>query len=364
MNNNFNLNTPVNNVSFGQTSIALIREFIKLGLSPSLFPVGNVDLSTQTGDLTSLQTWIQENNNKSMKSFRRGDPTFKLWHLHDSAFQVSNKQYLLTFYECDSPTSEEVNLIKNNEHVFFTSNYSADIFKEYGCNNISVIPLGFDKANFGKKNKTYLTDRITFNLLGKFEHRKRTDKTIKAWIKRFGRNGKYFLSCAVWNPFFSPEDNNRLVNAAVGGNKPFNVEFHPFLQSNALYNDLLNSGDIVLAMSGSEGWGLGEFHSVGIGKHCVGLYAHGHKEWMDANNSTLVNPNGKIPAYDGIFFKEGQPFNQGKFYDWSEDEFIAACETAIKKFESNKVNTAGLAIQEKFTYENTANLILGKMGVI
>ena len=46
------------------------------------------------------------------------------------------------------------------------------------------------------------------------------------------------------------------------GKEYFNINFLGMMQKNSLYNDFLNSGNIVLGMSGAEGWGLPEFQSV------------------------------------------------------------------------------------------------------
>lgn len=148
------------------------------------------------------------------------------------------------------------------------------------------------------------------------------------------------------------------------GEKPFNVSFFGFMAKNDLYNDFLNSGDIILSMSGGEGWGLPEFHSVAMGKHSVVLNASSYKEWANEKNSVLVNPNGKIPVYDKMFFHEGQPFNQGNIYDFDQDEFIHCCEQAIERVKNNKVNEEGLLLQEEFTYEKTADAIIEQINTL
>ena len=86
-----------------------------------------------------------------------------------------------------------------------------------------------------------------------------------------------------------------------------------------------------------------------------------YKEWANEKNSVLVNPSGKIPVYDGMFFQEGAPYNQGNIYDFNEDEFIDACEQAIKRVKESRVNKEGLLLQENFTYEKTTDAILEKM---
>jgi hypothetical protein len=117
------------------------------------------------------------------------------------------------------------------------------------------------------------------------------------------------------------------------------------MQKNNMYNDFLNSGNIILGMSGGEGWGLPEFQSVAIGKHAVILNAHAYKEWANENNSTLVEPNGKIEAYDGMFFHKDQPFNQGNIFDFDQNDFISACEKSIEKVKpKSPIKNVGFAI--------------------
>ena len=131
-----------------------------------------------------------------------------------------------------------------------------------------------------------------------------------------------------------------------------------FMPQNKVYNDYLNSADIVLGMSGGEGWGLPEFHSVGLGKHAVILNATSYKEWANTDNAVMIEPSGKTEIYDNKFFIKGAPFNQGSIFDFNEDEFIAGCEKAIENYEQNPVNENGLKLQKDFTYEKLADQLL------
>ena len=354
---NFALHIPLNSVSFGQVSLHILREVYKRSLEPCIFPVGNgVDLSSQNVD-KEFGEWIQKCINKSLLIHSRKIPTIKLWHLNGSLESFSEKQILLTFYELNDPTPYEQNIARNNTTVL-TSKYSQEAFQKKGV-SCEYVSLGFDTFNFHTTDKTYFTDgRITFNIVGKLEKRKRHEKMIKTWLKRFGNNKEYFLQCAIYNPFFKDKENNALINRILEDQRFFNVNFLGFMQKNSIYNDFLNSADIILGMSGGEGWGLPEFHSVGLGKHAVILNAHAYKEWANETNSVLVEPSEKIDAYDGMFFKPGQPFNQGQIFDFNEDEFIHGCEEAIERVKSNKVNEAGLTLQENFKIDRTVDALL------
>ena len=133
------------------------------------------------------------------------------------------------------------------------------------------------------------------------------------------------------------------------------------MQKNSLYNDFLNSGDIIIGMSGGEGWGLPEFQSVALGKHGVILNATAYKEWATEANTTLIEPCGKIEAADGVFFKKGGAFNQGNIFAFDEDEFIEGCEKAVQRHKNTPINLEGLKLQKDFTYSKTVDAIMEVM---
>ncbi len=352
-------NVPINSGSFGQVSLSILRELYYKSVEPVIFPIsGPIDPSDSSlvEEPADFIDWIKKCERKSL-FHERESPCFKLWHLNGALESFSKEQALMTFYECDSPTPAELNAAKNNK-LLVTNNYTHEIFKKNGINS-TVIPLGFDEYNFKVKEKKYFDDdRICFNLYGKFEKRKNHRKIIQAWIKKFGNDKKYYLQCALWNNFFSEEDNRNNFLSCVDGKPYFNVQFLSFLPSNKLYNDLLNSAHIVIAMSGGEGWGLPEFQSLCLGKHAVVLDAHAYKDWANKGNSTLVSPSKQMDSHDGFFFKKGSQFNQGSFYDFNEDEFINACEESIKKFKENNTNRAGVELKDKFSYKRTTEKII------
>jgi hypothetical protein len=354
---NFALHLPINLVSFGQVSVPILRKLHELGHEPSLFPI-QLDLNGHNVP-QDFANWLNGCLNKALKTHKRSVPIFKLWHLNGSFESFSNQQVLFTFYELDQPTQEELNIIRNQSKVLVSSQFTKNVLEDNGADNIEFIPLFFNPYDFKKIDKKYFDDdRITFKLVGKLEKRKHHLKIINAWAKKYGNNKKYFLDCAVFNQFMKPEDQMNLLNQALEGKRYSNIQFQNFIPLNAAYNDYLNSGDIVIGMSGGEGWGLPEFHSVAIGKHAIILNASSYKGWANADNSVLVKPSGKIEVYDGIFFQKGAPFNQGSIFTWDNDDFLNACDTAIEKVNKNRLNNEGLKLQEKFTLSNTVNAIL------
>ena len=173
----------------------------------------------------------------------------------------------------------------------------------------------------------------------------------------FDKGQVTYIHSGTWNE----DQNMKAQQSLTEGQSYFNVHFLQYMPTNAAYNDFLNSGDIVIGMSGGEGWGLPEFQSVALGKHAVILNAHVYKDWATPENSVLVEPSGKTEAYDGFFFRQGTPFNQGNIFSFDEDAFIEGCEKAIERVESERENTEGLKLQEEFTYEKTLDMLLDEV---
>lgn len=324
-----------------------------------LFPIGEIDISTQQVD-QDFVNWIQNSANSAIKKHNRKNPIFKLWHLNGSLESFSEKQVLLSFYELDSPTESEVNIVKNNSKVLLSSTYAVSAFNKLGCSNVKFIPLAFDDIHFSSiKKDTNTNNIIQFGIFGKLEpSRKRHLKILTSWVKKYGNQHGYILNCNLFNRFLDPNLQSRIIMEALNGQRYWNINFLPYMETNSTYNKFINNNDIAIAMSGGEGWGLPEFQSVALGKHCVGLNAHAYKDWMTDKNTVLVNPSSKIPVYDNIFFKQGMEFNQGNIFDWSEEEFINGLEEAEKRFKDNPINTEGLKLKEHFTYTKMVDSII------
>ena len=58
-----------------------------------------------------------------------------------------------------------------------------------------------------------------------------------------------------------------------------------------------------------------------------------------------------------MFFKEGNPYNQGNIFDFDDDDFLSACDVAIQKVKSNPVNVEGKKLQE-ITWDKSVDEIL------
>ena len=359
--NDFNLEVPLNNLSFGQVSYNILTELFRLGLHPNIFVINksNPDL-TSYKQPEGFKAWLDECVAKASSNYKRSYPTLRLWHLMDSEKTMGNNTALMTFHELDQLTPNEANIAANQKTVFVTSDYTANVFKTNSSANVKRVDLGFDAVHFRDTGKNYLPKTTTvWQILGKAEKRKGHERMIKCWLMKYGNNPRHVLHLSIYNPFFTPEQNNQVINSWING-QYFNVNVLPFVQTNESYNDVLNACNIVLGV-GQEGWGLGEFQCVGLGKHALlGNWA-GYQSWANEKNAVMLNKSTIEPCYDDMFFRKGQPYNQGNLHVFDEDEFIAGLETVEKRYKNNPINEEGLKIQTDFTWEKTTKTLLDEL---
>lgn len=352
---------PINNLSFGNCSFNLLRAFYEKGVEVILFPMGNPDFSAYGNFDPKFGAWLQASVNDRYKRIKRDIPTLKLWHINGSQSKLTDRQYLFSFYELDSPTESEVNILNLQEKTFFSSNHAIEAIKSSGVDagKLAFAPLGFD-PDFVKTDKKYLgKDIVHFGLIGKYEKRKHTARILRLWAEKYGNNPKYRLTCLIFNQFLSQQDNENLVRVALQGKKYWNIQFLPFLKTNKEVNEVYNAIDIDLSgLSGAEGWGLPAFMTTALGGRSIVLNATAHKDWATSKNTILIEPSGKIPVYDGVFFKEGGEFNQGNIYDWQDDQFSSSTDEAVEALKKDRVNIEGIKLQEDFTWGNTVEKIL------
>lgn len=319
------------------------------------FPIGNIDLAPFQPHPDFVK-WLQKSADQRFKILNRDVPSYKLWHLSGSETLLGPNQQLISFYECNAPTDTEKSIVNLQKKTWFCGEYSKNVFQNNGVSNVESYNLGFDE-DIKPTGKKYLEGRTSWTLLQKFERRKNTEKIINLWVKKYGNNANHSLNLCVNNPFFSAEDNQKLLAAALDNKRWWNVSIIPPLGTNAEVVELTNATDIDLSgASFSESWNLPAFNSTCLGKWSVVTNFGGHKSWADADNSVMLESEGMKECYDGWFFHKGQEFNQGTFCYYSDEALVHAFERAEKKV--GTINKNGLTLGQNMTYSNTLDKIL------
>ncbi len=340
---------PVNSLSFGQTSVAILREMHRRGLSPSLFPITHdprapFDLSTQKDD-PSFTQWLHACTNSAQQRHSRKHRTLRLWHISDSISSYSEAgNDLLTFFELDQLTPMEINILRQQRKIYLTSRYAQSVFKMFGIES-EYLPLGFDAHNFAPMTtRPTIAGKTSFLLAGKLEARKGHMQVLRLWAKRYGNNPGYLLNCALHNHFLPPGAFEQLVNQALEGKRYSNIVFLPWAETNAVYNSTLQSSEIVISMSGGEGRDLPCYHATALGAWPVAMRAHAYLDYLTDENAVLVNPNGKRPAADGVHFAAQGQTNIGNLFSAGDDDIIAGFEEAERRVKTLGLNTKGMEL--------------------
>jgi hypothetical protein len=352
-------NAPFNSLSFGNVSFNILRELYRKNIETIIFPIGNPDFSAYKID-KEFNDWISHSINTRFKKIRREIPTLKLWHINGLMEKLSDHQIGLTFHETDTLTEDETNICNSIDKIFLTSNWSIDTFKSFGVKTeLNYVPLGFDE-DFTPLPRQVSPEICHWLLCGKIEARKNTALIINTWAKKFGNNRAHQLSLCVSNPFLDASYHNNFFNQALEGQKPFNINFLPRLTTNQEMNSLYNSADIdISSYSNAEGFGLPAFNVTCLGKYSIISNCSAHKDWANADNSILVEPNGMKPCYDGVFFNPGQSFNQGNYFSMTKEGLEDGMTRALAKYKQK--NTAGIELGKQLTYKNTVEKMLEKV---
>jgi hypothetical protein len=357
-------NLPVNSVSFGVTSIALLREiFNKQEEIQGLFPIGQVDMSAQK-PYSEFSAWMQNSINNSVLKHTKDTPVLRLWHILQSLEGVkSNNNALFTFHETSGISDVEKHILNQQDKIFVSSPYTKQVFESGGVTTPVVLcPLGFDSFNLYKKNKKYYHDnRIVWGLNGKAEARKGTYRVLNLWAKKYGNNKNHMLHCLISNPFIgqmtgNPNLEGQLIGQALEGKHYDNIVFLPYQKNINEVNDILNVQDINLdGLSLCEGFNYGLFNSLCLGKQAVVLNSHVHKVYCNPENSILVESAGMIDAEDGFFFKKGNIINTGMWDNWNENDVSDSMDLAAGR--AKILNTEGEKLKDEFTFYKTLDII-------
>jgi glycosyltransferase involved in cell wall biosynthesis len=242
----------------------------------------------------------------------------------------------------------------------FSSNYSYEIAKSEGLENVGVCHPYFDSFNVKADPLVSRVDAINFLLIGKFEKRKHTEKIIRIWKKLFGNDKRYRLNCLIDNPFIERESWAEILNRVFEGSVPWNINLIPRQEKNSEVNKLMNICDIDLSgLSGAEGFNLPLFNMLSLNKVCVAMDAHAHSDFIKNGNAIIVNPSQKIPIYDDAFFKLGNIINQGNMFDFDEKEVEDKILEAIEFFNSGQKTISTLP--SVFSVQNTVDTLLSKI---
>lgn len=357
----FNLEVPCNALGYGQMGFGVAYEIYKRGLEPNILPVGPVDFRPFVKD-SSFEYWFTQCSKNALKNYQN-HPTLRLWHFSGSERLLGKMPNILwTAHECSELTPEETEIAQGYKKVLVTSEYSKDVFSKHGVQDVEVVPNFFDSIHLKQVSVPRPKNaQVSWGLFGKMEKRKQTKNSLISWANKFGNQPEHRLTCQIFNPFLDPQQQSNEINSWFMGRCPNNISFLGHQETNELINQVYNGIDIIIALNSAEGTNLPLLNCLGLGKHAVVHNATGHKDFCNTRNSVLIESKGQEPIYDGVFFHQGAPFNQGHMPSINYDDVLAAYDKALQRFREKSFNEEGTKIQQEFTVGKTVDSLLSHL---
>ena len=217
--------------------------------------------------------------------------------------------------------------------------------------SVSVIPLGVDRSIFHEVS--YEPNKYIFLSAGKWEIRKGQNDIVEAFNRAFNPSDETELWMSMYNAFMPKEEMDKIriryLNTKMG--RAGKIKFvGPFKTQNDLAR-IMQSVSCGVFPSKAEGWGMETLEMMSCGKPVIVSNYSAHTEYCDDNNSLLIDPDGIVPAHDGMWF-----FGQGNWCTIPIDSIVDAMLYAYRA--GNKVNNDGIITAEKYSWKNTADCIL------
>ena len=95
---NLIFDAPLNNLSFGNVAVNLLKELYKTKAKICLFPKTDTNLEAFDKTTDDFKSWINNGSLYKYHNISKELPSLNLWHLNVSEKRLSPKQHLLTFY--------------------------------------------------------------------------------------------------------------------------------------------------------------------------------------------------------------------------------------------------------------------------
>lgn len=362
-----NLQAPLNTTGYGVVSHGVLRELSKTH-EVALWPIGGVD---------SQDRGLIHECHARTKFYDPAAPSLRIWHEFDLAQHIGKGiRAAYPIFELDRLKPSSLHHVKSQDVVFVTSKwYKAGLMNAgVPAEKIVVAPPGVDKEIFSpcEANSTGPT---TFVNIGKYEYRKGHDVLLEAFCRAFKPTDDVRLVMLSENPCFSSQDEKNAYNGewnAYYKNSPMgaHIELLPRQKGQREVAEVMSRADCGVFPARAEGWGLESAEMLAMGKEVILTNYSGHTEYMTADNSRWIQADGYEVAHDGKWFRRddpewvGNPGCWAKLSEGAVEQLVDHMREvhAFKQSGDLGINQAGIDSMARFTWKNTADIIVGALG--
>jgi glycosyltransferase involved in cell wall biosynthesis len=355
MNMNLNLRGPCNCfLGYGHCCFNILKELRKI-CNVSYFPIGQQNLTTQDRDIV-IQS-IKNQDNFDFKS-----PSLNIWHQNMLGERIGNGlNTALSFFEIDRLPQRDVNHINSLDTFFVASQWAANIIDDDKRIKISpcvVVPMGVDRSIFNENYQTNNSHTTRFLNLSKIEIRKGHDFLVDIFNKAFDINDDVELIISWNNPFLTDDQTKKWVDLYKNSKLGDKITFVSYLPTDQTLTQLICSCDCLLSPTRAEGAGLPILQALSCGKFVITTNYSAHTEFCTKDNSYLIDIDTLEEAYDGIWFHgEGKWAHIG---NKEKEQCVDYMRAIHQKKQSGEelVNTAGIETAKRFSWQNTAEILV------
>lgn len=356
-----NLNAPINTTTgYGITSTNIWKR-LREKTDVALFAIGgNINLETK-----DEQPICEHDVRNSFAPSCKANPCLKIWHQHDLFNRIGGGKYsALTFFELDTLQPNEVASLNHPDKVFVSSGWAKDILTNHDIpsDNIKVVPLGVDLNVFNANNFKNTTlsddleqskDKYVFINVGKWEVRKGHDLLVNVFNEAFNKDDNVELWMINDNPFLNQQQINQWHQVYKSSKLGSKIKIFPRLNTHQELAAVISKADCGIYLSRGEGWNNEVMETMALNKPVILTNYSAHTQYANKHNSYLVDVDSTEPANDGIWFK-----GQGNWAKLGIPQIEQSIEYMREVYKNNvKTNEKGLKTAEKYTWQNTTDLI-------
>ena len=287
-------------------------------------------ITNQMKDMLVLQT-LRSDNGRIDKPLYNHDPNFSsdidiVLAEHDNHYFYNDYNgYKIAYnvWETDKYDSKFFDQLKTFNELWVPSEWQKQISIDQGYSEdkIFVIPEGVN-SKFKPGNKP--EGKFKVLIVGRWEHRKGTKESIKAFLNAFPNNDNVELILCVDN--WVNQDNldsteNRLKHYGLEDPR---ITIKSFL-SEKEYIKLLQECHVFLSASKSEGWNLPLIEAIACGTPSIYSKCSGQLEYTEGKGLAV-----------NILGKEKAPEYPGNYYTVDEDHLVEQLKEVYNNYNSWK----------------------------
>lgn len=359
-----NYSAPINQLGYGIAGQEILINLLRLGVNAALFPIHPIK------DEDCPQQYMREIREAEKRSglYNPSAPAIRVYHQNKMAeFPGRGRRVGFPFFELSTLTPEERHHLNNCDDLVVASKWAQCVCLENDIQHVPhVVPLGVNRGTFDDQLRTRLTrvdkDHTVFVNVGKWEIRKGHDVLLDAFNKAFSPSDRVILKMIPENPFIGHM--NQMWARQFHGSKMGavnKIQLYPRVRSQLDVARFLATADCGVFPARAEGWNLELIECMSLGLPCIATNYSAHTEFVDENNCLLIQVDKTEPANDGVWFH-----GQGEWAclgEGQEEQLIEHMRSVHRLKQTGQLppNVGGIETANKFTWQNTATLLLGAL---